>query len=222
MASFSYPYRSHISTITFCSLRTLFLVSILHSSQKTRESLLLGSECVSKHFRQIEWPHVRVSGSFKNSRQLRHDRVEFNSSAFFLFLAIICWIFLNAWLSFVNYSTFSSSSASFLPIFSVIYLIFSLNCASSSWSILNWRSMSWSCLRFSKSCVSSSLFSARSWATRAFESVLLASRSLSWRSRSSLSVLISSLSFWTCDNYYEKVFWWNSCWMEVWIRDIDN
>ena len=35
--------------MTLLSLRFLFLVSILHSSQNTSESLLLGSECVLKH-----------------------------------------------------------------------------------------------------------------------------------------------------------------------------
>jgi len=36
------------------SCKSLFFVSNLHSSQNTIESFELGSECVQKHFLQIE------------------------------------------------------------------------------------------------------------------------------------------------------------------------
>ena len=56
----------------------LFFVSILHSSQKTKESWLLGSECYVKHFLQIEWPQtsVRGFGSLRYSKQERQESVE--------------------------------------------------------------------------------------------------------------------------------------------------
>jgi len=75
------PYLSHISVMTYYSFNILFLVSILHSSQKTRLSLLLGSECVSKHFLQIECPHNKVYGSFRYSKQLKQLRVLSKSNA---------------------------------------------------------------------------------------------------------------------------------------------
>lgn len=72
-----------MSPMTLLSFNALFLVSILHSSQKTRESGLFGSEWVLKHFEQIECPHNKVRGMgipepgphFKNSKQLKHDKV---------------------------------------------------------------------------------------------------------------------------------------------------
>ncbi len=73
----------HMSPMTLFSLSALFLVSILQSSQKTSDSGLFGSECVLKHFAQIECPHSSVNGigipvpgpHFKNSKQLRQDKV---------------------------------------------------------------------------------------------------------------------------------------------------
>lgn len=76
-------------TIAGCSLRSLFLVSILHSSQRTSESLLLGSECVEKHFLQMECPHNSVNGSYKYSKQLKHESVESKSATFLEFLSNI-------------------------------------------------------------------------------------------------------------------------------------
>jgi len=63
--------------MTWLSRSYLFFVSILHSSQKTRESELLGSECWEKHFLQMECPQtsVRGLGSFRYSRQERQDKV---------------------------------------------------------------------------------------------------------------------------------------------------
>ena len=78
------PNPEHISPITLLSLRLLFFVSILHSSQKTRDSGLLGSECSLKHLAQMECPQRRVRGMgalvpgphFRNCRHDRQDSVE--------------------------------------------------------------------------------------------------------------------------------------------------
>jgi len=105
--------------MTSCSLRTLFFVSILHSSQKTRESLLFGSEWVLKHFRQIECPQTKVSGSFKYSKQERQLSVESNCSTCFLFLCN------NLTSSFFNFSPSSTFSSNFLYFsFNFSYLLF--------------------------------------------------------------------------------------------------
>ena len=54
MAAITLPKPEQMSPINLLSLRDLFFVSILHSSQKTRESALFGSECMRKHFEHIE------------------------------------------------------------------------------------------------------------------------------------------------------------------------
>ena len=79
-----FPKPEHTSPMNLLSLRDLFLVSILHSSQKTKESRLLGSECCLKHFEQIECPQSKVSGigalvpgpHFKNYKHDRQESVE--------------------------------------------------------------------------------------------------------------------------------------------------
>lgn len=74
----------------FTNLRSqsyLFFVSTLHSSQNTRLSLDLGSECLLKHYNvrfcwkslltvlQMLCPQTSVNaGSFRNSRQDKHER----------------------------------------------------------------------------------------------------------------------------------------------------
>lgn len=65
-------YLSLSIPITLSSFSYLFLVSILHSSQKTKLSLLDGSLCCSKQPLQILCPHYKVSGYFTAPKQLRH------------------------------------------------------------------------------------------------------------------------------------------------------
>lgn len=98
----------------------MFFVSILHSSQKTRESLLLGSEWVSKHFLHIEWPQTRVSGSLRYSKHDKQLKVESNCSTFRLFFYNILTN------SFFNFSSFSIVSLSLeTESFNFSYLLFS-------------------------------------------------------------------------------------------------
>jgi hypothetical protein len=114
---------SHITFITFISFKFLFFVSILHSSQNTIESLLVGSEWVLKHyhefiiikitFKQIEWPQTRVKGSVRYSKQLKQDKVvSIESKLFFIFyIASIIPFFTTA-----SLSTFFKFSANSVPI----------------------------------------------------------------------------------------------------------
>jgi hypothetical protein len=84
-----------MSPTTLLSLSDLFLVSTLHSSQKTSESWLLGSEWVRKHLLHIECPHNRVRGigypepgpHFRYSRQLRQESVPWMPSVWCLSVA---------------------------------------------------------------------------------------------------------------------------------------
>ena len=149
--------------ITSYSFKSLFLVSILHSSQNTKESLLVGSECVLKQFRQIECPHTRVSGSLRNSKQLKQLSVESNVSTFFLFFYNILII------SFLILSKFSLMSQNFFisathySYLSVNFLISIGKLFSISLSRLNPYSISLQSFLISKSYSSNELtFSLRS------------------------------------------------------------
>jgi hypothetical protein len=139
---------SHIVLITLLSLRFLFLVSILHSSQKTSESLLFGSECMLKHyimsggsgkfgivryiftFAQIEWPQTRVRGSTKYSRQLKQESVVSIDSKL-LFILLIASI-----IPFLIYSNFAIFF-SLLAISSLIVLFYLPNVSIYSFCILS-------------------------------------------------------------------------------------
>ena len=86
MHSRSSPTRLQINYITGCAFSILFFVSTLHSSQRTNEPSDFGSECWVKQSLQIECPHYKTIGFFKNQRQLKHDNVPIRSSVFLTFL----------------------------------------------------------------------------------------------------------------------------------------
>lgn len=79
--------------IDFISLRFLFLVCCLQSSQKTMESRELGSECSSKQPLHILWPHDKVSGKTKKFKQLRQLKLCSKGCRCCLFLSNISSIF---------------------------------------------------------------------------------------------------------------------------------
>ena len=115
-----------------------------------------------KHLLHIEWPHWRVSGSLRNSKQLKQESVEFKSSAFFLFLVRIFSIFCFIWIFKLTSSKASFRSLVVLCNFSETSLNFSLKVFSSPWSNVNYYSMTLNSLRFWNSCSSKSLFSCLS------------------------------------------------------------
>jgi len=108
-------------------LRFLFLVSILQSSQNTKESLLFGSECSSKHALHILWPHDKVNGSYRKLRQLKQLRLYSKGCKCYVFFSIMTSIWVMISVAFTIYLDFSCKLYSVLTSLGFSCYIYSLN-----------------------------------------------------------------------------------------------